>query len=100
MFYLLDEKIIGKLKNAEEVDSLYTIPDGMNKENTQLLLRVLQAKEPEEIEDISTEQIIELMYFVQDMAPYIGRSSKFDNGSNTFKNKLLTSKPMKRRRVL
>ena len=100
MFVLVDEQIRKLLSNTNEISSTQTIPDGLTEEQTDIFLRVLQAKKPVDIEDIATENIIELLHLVPDMAPYIGNSSIFDNGSDHFKKKLLNSPSMKRRRVL
>lgn len=100
MFYLLGGNIASNFNDAKDVDSLFTIPDGMTKEETETFLRVLKAKKPDEIKDITTEEIVKLLYLVSDLAPHIGQTSIFDNSCNKFKQTLLTSKPLKRRRVL
>ena len=101
MFFLLDENIKKNLNDFSELsENMKTIPDGLTSEQTDAFIRILQAKSPTEIADLSTEKIMELLYLVQEMAPYIGQSNIFDNNSDSFKNTLLELPSMKCRRVL
>lgn len=101
MFFLTDDSIKTNLNNFNELsDSMVTIPDGLTPEQTDYFIRILQAQHPDEIQDISTEKILELLYLVQKIAPYIGISNLFNSDSDVFRNTLLELPSMKRRRVL
>ena len=101
MFFLLDDAIKMNLNNFEALpETMETIPDGLTQEQTRHFIRILQAQKPSEIEDITTEKIIELLYLVQGISPHIGKSNIFDNSNNRFKNILLEAPSVKHRRVL
>lgn len=100
MFILLENELTEKLNSFENIEPTWNAPEGLTMEETDTFLRILQAKKPEDIEDIPTEKILTLLHLVECIAPCIGNSSIFDNTSNNFKSKLLEKPSMKRRRVL
>lgn len=90
MFLVNDTKFLETLTSKEDLGEkdLFFIPEGMTKEITQRMLRVLSAVSPKEIDDIETEEIFDLFDYVQDIAPYLGKTNHFDNGfMQTLKSK-------------
>lgn len=102
MFLINSEEFVSRLslKKDYTAEELITVPSGMTREKLELMLRVLSAKHPAEIDDIETTEIIDLFELVPDIAPYLGKTSHFDNSGDDFSKKLLSKKTSFSRRVL
>ena len=89
---------LGLQKDLKE-DDLITIPEGMDHHSLDLMMRILTASYPKELEDIATEEIVGLFDHITDVAPYLGESNRFASGS--FTKDLERIRPAKtRKRVL
>lgn len=65
---ILDTGIFLKQFKELEESPLEVIPNGMKKEDFELMWQVLTAKKPSELEHISNEQLIHMFYCVDDVA--------------------------------
>lgn len=99
MFYLDTDKAVAAVNDAESVGTgLFDgLPSDIDKDKFHMFYRIMTAETPEEIADISTEDVISLWEFVPRFSPYFeGKGNPLSNGFSILDN----TKSIIRRRIL
>ena len=104
MSLILDDcKFLNQLEKITNQDVANVIPVGMTKETSERMIRVLTAKKPSDIKDITDEELVELFDYVSSFSKMIGKSKYFDQegyGRGSFVNMLSGIPSARKRRVL
>ena len=98
---VLDKYLIRKyVRKLEDMSEEPALPDGMNREETDLMVKILSAKHMQEIEDVSLDEIVSLFDFVDVFAEFITIQDCFSGKYGDFESNLLSMDSANRRRLL
>ncbi len=104
MGLILDDcKFLKQLEMITNQDATNVIPPGMTKETSERMIRVLEAKKPSEIKDITDEELVELFNYVRPFSKMIGKCKYFEQegyGRGSFVTMLSKIPSARKRRVL
>lgn len=105
MMRLNHKAFLSALEETTAVESSCVMPEGMNEEEVEIMLRLLMAEKLSEIEDISTEQIKDCFANINNFAKYAFKRTVFDsefgdNNRGEFQRLLCEARLIKRRRVI
>lgn len=91
------------IRAAEETKGTDCNVKGMDETKVQLMIRLLSARNPSEIEDVSDDDIVSMFDHIGSFADCMGSTTIFDNigyGEGNLVRSLATLPSAKRRRVL
>lgn len=77
-FYINEELLKQGIAEICERNSVLERAGNLTVEQTDLMIRLLSSKKPEDIEDISTEQVIACFEFIPEFASVMSYRSIFD----------------------
>lgn len=97
----LDKTLLRKfVRKLVDMNSAPVLPDHMNQEDTNLMVRVLSAKTMNEIADISLDEIIRLFDFTDFFADFIDHRNCFNGKYGDFEERLVSMPSASHRRIL